>query len=313
MATYLSIRYPLFWEELRRRMRGGHMQVVLLIYTLLLIALLFFATQERDIGSDPREWPQFGKTLWQIFLMAQMGIIIILSPGLTAGAISSEKEQGTLDLLLLTRMSSLSIVLGKFFGAIGQMMLLLLVGLPIISVVFFFGGVSPGEIVLGYALTISAGLGYASLGFFTSCKCKRIVPAVAWGYAAMLLLAVVLPGVTGLLMQMANTLEDIDKYLALIIMASDPLVTYVTIFVRENFTDGVSSTWAAAQLLWPTIVTMLAITALMLAESTMMVERMRGLSIRFMPRSLKRPVSSLILIMILYITLIFTLIFTRFK
>lgn len=284
-TTYLPIRFPLFWEELRRRMRGGRAQVVLLIYTLLLITLLFFVTQMNDISTNPREWPRFGKTLWQVFMVAQMAIIIFISPGLTAGAISSEKEQGTLDMLLLTRMGSLSIVLGKFFGALGQMLYLLLAGLPIISVVFFFGGVSPGDIAMGYTLTIATGIGYASLGFFMSCRCKRVVPAVAWSYALMLLMAVVLPLLTGLLLQMADVLNGLGPSIAALLMVTNPLATYVTLLIAQAESSG-----KAFISLWPTIFVMLGITVLVIAESTMMVRRLRGLSKRFIPKTLRKPI-----------------------
>jgi len=284
MTTYLPIRFPLFWEELRRRMRGGRAQVVLLIYTLLLVTLLFFVTQIADISSNPREWPRFGKILWQTFMVAQMAIIIFISPGLTAGAISSEKEQGTLDLLLLTRMGSLSIVLGKFFGAIGQMLYLLLAGLPIISVVFFFGGVSPGDIAMGYTLTICTGIGYASLGFFMSCRCKRVVPAVAWSYALMLLMSVILPLLSGLLLQMTDVLGGLDRTVGAMLMVTNPLATYIARLIAQY--DSSSKDLVS---LWPTILVMLGLTVLVIAESTMMVRRLRGLSKRFIPKTLRKP------------------------
>ena len=283
MATYLPTRFPLFWEEIRRRMRGGRAQIVLLVYTLLLIGLLFCVTQMQDVGSDPREWPRFGKILWNVFLVAQLGIIMILSPGMTAGALASEKEQGTLDLLLLTRMGSLSIVLGKFFGAIVQMLFLLLAGLPIISVVFFFGGVSPTEIAMGYLLTIVTGIGYASLGFFTSCKCKRVVPAVAWGYTLMLLLAIG-PVVALLIMQMSNLIQYLDRTLMLLIWATDPLASYAIV----EFGNIGSSSVKESITLWPTILTMLGLTVLALVECTLLIRRLRGLSVRFIPRTLKK-------------------------
>jgi len=265
-------------------MRGGRAQVVLLIYTLLLVTLLFFVTQIADISSNPREWPRFGKILWQTFMVAQMAIIIFISPGLTAGAISSEKEQGTLDLLLLTRMGSLSIVLGKFFGAIGQMLYLLLAGLPIISVVFFFGGVSPGDIAMGYTLTICTGIGYASLGFFMSCRCKRVVPAVAWSYALMLLMSVILPLLSGLLLQMTDVLGGLDRTVGAMLMVTNPLATYIARLIAQY--DSSSKDLVS---LWPTILVMLGLTVLVIAESTMMVRRLRGLSKRFIPKTLRKP------------------------
>ena len=281
MPTYLPIRYPLFWEELRRRLRGGRMQVVVLVYTLLLMALLFFVTQMNSIGENPREWARFGKELWQIFVLAQMVIIIILSPGLTAGAISLEKEQGTLDLLILTRMSSLSIVLGKFFGAIGQMLFLLLAGLPIISVVFFFGGVSPWDIALGYTLTIATGLGYAALGFLMSCWCKRVIPAVAWAYALMLLLAVILPIIPLVLEVIAH--HDFSDLTVFIFIMSNPAISYFGVFMDHDF-----SFWSREWEIVPTFLIMIMITMSLLASSTLMLRRLRGLSSPFTFTKLKR-------------------------
>ncbi len=272
MPNYLPIRYTLFWEELRRRMRGDRLQLVLFIYTLLLIAILFFVTQFRDISStNPREWPIFGKELWQIYLVAQMVLVMFISPALTAGAFSAEREQGTLDMLLLTRMSSKSIVLGKFFGAIGQMLFLLLAGLPIISVVFFYGGVSPGDVVLGYSLTIVTALGYASLGFFMSCRCKRVVTSVVCAYGLMLLLAVVLPALLGVMYATSRPHDpDSAQFTVSFIMASNPLASYSIAVL-----DGESGRYVIA--LWLTFLEMLTITLLLLRSSITIVQRMRGL------------------------------------
>ena len=41
--------------------------------------------------------------------------VVFLAPALTAGAISLEREKQTLDLLVVTPISSLAIVIGKLF------------------------------------------------------------------------------------------------------------------------------------------------------------------------------------------------------
>ena len=280
MAVYLPIQCPVFWEELRRRMRGGRAFITLLIYTAILVLLLFLVTLSKQVGDDPRAWPEFGKTLWVVFLFGQLVVITFISPGLTAGAISAEKEQGTLGLLMLTRMSSFSIVMGKFFGAIGQMLLILFAGLPVISVVFMFGGVSPMEIAVGYSLILVAGIGYASLGFLASCMFSRITAAVAWAYGFMLILLIGFPLGMFLLFQLTGFPVEADSEIFLGVISLNPFVSAGITFFPDAGSNHLT--------IWPSVISLLILTVLILAECTMMVRRMRGLSKRFIPKTIRK-------------------------
>jgi ABC-2 type transport system permease protein len=277
MATYLPTTCPILWEELRRRVRGGRGFLALLLYTGMLVLMLLLVTMA-DAPDNVDEWPQFGKTLWGVFYIGQLGILTLISPSLTAGAISSEREHGTLDLLLLTRMGSLTIVLGKFVGAIGQMLLIVLAGLPVIAVVFFFGGVSPRMILEGYALILASGIGMAALGFLASCLFKRITSAVGWAYGFTLAFLLGLP--IALYVLMRTLYLPGEEFLTII----NPFIC-AGMHLQEQF-----SYHSGSQVqVWPVVLIMLAITVLALAECTMIVRRLRGLSKRFLPTTLKKP------------------------
>jgi len=176
---------------------------VLLVYGLVLLGLLIidsliFAQHLAAYSptSGPgfsRNWAEFGRQLWQWALVLQLVIVILISPGLTATAISGEREHGTLDLLLLTPMGILPLVVGKFLGAIGQMLLVVLSGLPVISAVFIYGGVSPQEVIWGYALIMATGMLYAAVGFLASSFSRRTIPAIAWAYGSTLAILVGIP------------------------------------------------------------------------------------------------------------------------
>lgn len=196
MTWYLPICCPVLWEELRRRLRGGKGTLVLLAYGLILMALLLGMTWLHQAGDEPDEWPAFGASLWQLFFYAQLAAILLLSPGLTAGAMSAERESHTLEALFLTPVSTLSLVAGKFFGAVGQMLVVVLSGLPVVSTVFVYGGVSPKEVLIGYGLILASGLCYAALGFLASCLFHRTPVAVAWAYGFMLIALIGLPLLT---------------------------------------------------------------------------------------------------------------------
>jgi len=200
MAWYLPVRQPVLWEEMRRRLRGARGYWVLLGFGMTLILILGFLTVITltgngpiDLSRGPKVWPEFGKTLWTWFLIAQLGLLVLISPGITAGAISTEREKGTLEAIFLTPLSTLTLAVGKFFGAIGQLLVVVLSGLPVIATVFSFGGVSPLEIALGYLVILGTGLLCAALGFLASCLFARTVSATVWAYGFMLFALAGLP------------------------------------------------------------------------------------------------------------------------
>lgn len=280
MATYLPIQCPILWEEFRRRLRGNKAQAVLILYSVILIVLFFFANHLADVSNDPRSWPEFGRTLWHISLVCQLVIICLISPALTAGSISAEREHGTLELLLLTRMSSTSVVLGKFFGAIGQMLFTMFAGLPIISTVFFFGGVSPLEMLGGYAVILATGIGFASLGFLASCLFSKMATSVAWAYGFMLLILIGLPLGIYLLFEVSGFPIDSDPAIYAWMNVLNPF--FAIMFMLDPYGTDYLPIWAPA-------VALLMMSTLILAECTMIVRRLRGLSKRFVPRTLKKP------------------------
>jgi len=211
MSFYLPIRLPVFWEETRRRLRGGRGFVVLSAYLLALLVLLLALIVAQPPGG-PETWAEFGRKLWQAFYYGQIIVMFLIAPGLTASAISAEREHGSLDMLFLTRQTTFSLVMGKFLGAVTQMLVVILSGLPVIAIVFFYGGVSPIEVVKGYLVILLISLFYASLGFLASCLFKRIAVAVAWAYGFLLIHVIGFPlAIFSLAFLWLGTLEGHDQ------------------------------------------------------------------------------------------------------
>ncbi|MCL2648176.1 MAG: ABC transporter permease [Phycisphaerales bacterium] len=65
-----------------------------------------------------------------IIVILQMSVVVLLSPALAAGAISSERESGGWTLLKMTPLSAFTIVTGKLMSAARTLVLLLLATLP---------------------------------------------------------------------------------------------------------------------------------------------------------------------------------------
>ena len=105
--------------------------------------------------------------------------VAFLAPSSTAGAISLEREKQTLELLVVTPISSLAIVIGKLFSALIYVWLLIAASIPLTAVVFVYGGVAPDDVLRGYIVLIVTALGFGAFGLLASSLVKRTQAATA--------------------------------------------------------------------------------------------------------------------------------------
>ena len=169
-------------KELRGRMRGRRAFIVVTIHVLLLavFAWMLLRLQEESFrnassfgGGATYASANIGRGIFLGLLMLQTLMVAVLAPAATAGAISSEREHQTLDLLAVTPISSLAIVLGKLFSALAWVFVLILASIPITALVFVFGGVAPDDVVRGYAVLFATVIGLGSVGIFFSALTRR--------------------------------------------------------------------------------------------------------------------------------------------
>jgi ABC-type transport system involved in multi-copper enzyme maturation permease subunit len=169
-------------KELRGRMRGRRAFIVVTIHVLLLavFAWMLQRLQEESIrgiasygGQATYASASIGRGIFLGLLMLQTLMVAVLAPAATAGAISSEREHQTLDLLAVTPISSFAIVLGKLFSALAWVFILILASIPITALVFVFGGVAPDDVIRGYLVLFATVIGLGSVGIFFSALTRR--------------------------------------------------------------------------------------------------------------------------------------------
>ena len=173
-------------KELRGRMRGRRAFAVLTIYLLLLagFALMIETLIERSYttgfgSSSAFASPAIGQGIFAALLLLMTLQVVFLAPSSTAGAISLEREKQTLELLIATPISSLAIVVGKLLSALVYVFLLIAASIPLMAVVFVFGGVAPEDVLNGYIVLIVTALGLGSFGLLCSSLVKRTTAATA--------------------------------------------------------------------------------------------------------------------------------------
>ncbi|HUQ44278.1 MAG TPA: ABC transporter permease subunit [Candidatus Limnocylindria bacterium] len=186
-------------KELRGRMRGRRAFIIVTIHILLLsvFAWMFQRLNEESIanlasygGQTTYASAAVGRGVFFGLLMVQTLIVAVLAPAATAGAISSEREHQTLELLAVTPISSFAIVVGKLLSALAWVFMLILASIPVTAIVFVFGGVAPDDVIRGYAVMFATVIGLGSIGIFFSALTRRTGASTGLTFVATLVLVV---------------------------------------------------------------------------------------------------------------------------
>jgi ABC-type transport system involved in multi-copper enzyme maturation permease subunit len=182
---------PLFDKELRVSSRRRRFYVLRSAYVALLmivVCFIWYSTVRMNKTASPVVWASrmseaakqiVTTVIWFQFVTGQLLAAVLLS-----GAISSEIRQRSLDVLLVTPLSSLQIVVGKFLSKLLQLVLLLAIGLPPLAIVRVFGGVPWDYVISGLCITLTAALFIGSLSLFLSVTDRHLqqvaMTAIGW-------------------------------------------------------------------------------------------------------------------------------------
>lgn len=150
------------------------------------LAFIYIETQFSHHGFTASD----SRNLFLLLSMGQLGLIVFITPGLTAGTISGEREKQTLNIMLTTQQSSTSIILSKLFSSILFLILMLVASLPLYSIVFLYGGVSPQMVFVTFGYLFLTMLTIGSIGIMFSTIMKRTIIATITTYGIMLFLVV---------------------------------------------------------------------------------------------------------------------------
>ncbi len=190
----LALWNPIVAKEYRSRMRTWRSPVAMTVYILLLGGLgwaIFSseASQAQNAASGSQA-ANYGQSLFLWLIIFQMVLLAFITPALTAGAVSSEREHQTIDLLFVTRLPSFSILWGKLLASMSFALLLLLLSVPIFSLVFLFGGIELDQLATAFLVTAMAALTLGIIGIACSTAFHRTLPATVAAYGATFVLLV---------------------------------------------------------------------------------------------------------------------------
>jgi hypothetical protein len=188
---------PVIAKELKGRMRGRQGFIMLSAYLALIsffigLIYLFLVVDGGLSNGNPGYLQIVGKMIFSTVVLLELLMVGFIGPALTSGAISSEREHRTFDLLRTSLLSGRELVFGKLSSAVVFLLLLIFTAIPVQSLAFFLGGVGMAEMIISTLMLVVTAVFFCTLGLFFSSFAKRTLIATVSSYAAILLSFVIL-------------------------------------------------------------------------------------------------------------------------
>jgi ABC-type transport system involved in multi-copper enzyme maturation permease subunit len=241
---------PIITREMRSRMRGGRSFVVLTISAgllSLLAASIYASIYYQNLNSSypmpvvtsVNNSATIGTAIFVGTFLLLLAIFSFVAPAFGAAALAGEQERQTYETLLITSLRPGQIVWGKL-GAIGVLLLLfLLISLPIQSLAFAFGGVTPAEGLIGAGGLLATALTLSALGLYMSSMTRTTTVAVMISYG------VIIPFIYGLPLIFLFLFEG-PFYWVADFFENDTLLSKIILFYVIGFILCISPFSAAA-------------------------------------------------------------------
>lgn len=159
--------------------------------------------------------------------------VLFLYPALTVGSITSERDSGTMDLMLASGMSPVRIVRGKFISALLPGLVLLATFLPGLVLPLLFGGVEMTSCLLLLVLLVPMAVEMLCIGLCASARTGS-GSAAAFAAYAMVLGITLLPLAAAVLFRSLNRTGENPAAVLIVISPVTPAVCLLAEQVGET-------------------------------------------------------------------------------
>lgn len=160
------------------------------------IALVFTQMTGQNLGAP-------GLLFFRNVIMVNAAVLTLLAPSFFASAISEEKEEDTLGMMMMAGISPLGLLLGKSTSRLLQVILLLSLQYPFTLLATTMGGLMQEQVTSAYLSLVAYTVLLANVGLLASVYCHRsrdaavmtvlwliayhALPGFAWGGAMYLI------------------------------------------------------------------------------------------------------------------------------
>src|SRR5688572_23846646 len=155
------------------------------------VPLAFFEQQSMGMGMNPNQTLNINQMLIAPALLNTTVIFLFLFPLITMRTYSEEKRSGTIELLLTSPITDVQIILGKFLGAVSLYAAMLLITVPSVVVLFWYGDPDWKPVVTSYVGLLLMGGSFIAFGLFISSLTKNQIVAGVLTFCTLLMLLLV--------------------------------------------------------------------------------------------------------------------------
>jgi len=229
---------PIIVKELRSRMRGMRAFLTLTL-SLLLMGLILYALYQVAIASSQYSTspisPQIGQILFTGLVFLLLFLIAAITPSITSGEISGERERQTYEMLMTTPLSPARILWGKLFASMSYVFLILFAAVPMASLIFIFGGINPRDMFKALIALVVITVMFGVIGLFYSTLLNRSGRATVMSYLTIGLLLfgpIFAAMLSGILRQ-----QDPERW----IMTPSPIMVLASTFQPSVNPESISS------------------------------------------------------------------------
>jgi ABC-type transport system involved in multi-copper enzyme maturation permease subunit len=186
------LSFPLLTKELAEQAARKRTYVIRFVYaTLLLLAFaLVYQQTARFMTDGGLGMIGKGGTLFDALFYCQYWAILLLMPALAAGSLTSEKEQGSLTILMLTDLGPWELVLQKWLSRLVTVGSFLLLSMPLMGLCYAFGGLEADRLVLGVFILFLTCMQTAAVATAMSAWCRGSIAALLGTYGFLLVMYV---------------------------------------------------------------------------------------------------------------------------
>lgn len=180
---------PILVKELRTMFRS-RLFIRFLYLSTGLLGLLVLSSGALMASGDAAP-ASVGRMVFHLFFGLALLVLALAGPAQAASSITSERELGTYESLLLTGMDPARIVRGKLAASYAAFVLVLVAFSPVVGIAFLFGGVAPGNVFFGFYglllfLAPAVALGVACSARLASTRIAVLLTSVLFVPTAML-------------------------------------------------------------------------------------------------------------------------------
>lgn len=234
---------PVYQKEMKMSVRTIRLAVLIMVFNGILAALNLLSmygavNRSRFFGSV-----QFSSVIqiYSTVAYIEFAMFMLLVPAVTAGSISGEKERRTLDLLLTSRMTSLSIVFGKLKASLNLVRILAISSLPVLSLVFIFGGIRIRDLIWVLCALLISGFFAGSIGILFSTVSRKTTTATVLSYGSLIALIFGSYGIVGFLQYLDN--NNIGKFTngvgkGIYVLLLNPAVAFAELVYNQVSNEG---------------------------------------------------------------------------